>query len=52
MNQTFRLDKMQPLDHPSIDIDDVQTFGSRAGKGSDDCLRLGNCRLVRAEMPV
>src|SRR6478752_1463011 len=52
MNQTFSLDKMQPLDHPAIGIDDVKTFGCRISKGGDNSVCLGNRRLVRPEMVV
>ena len=52
MNQTFRLDKMKPLDHPTIGIDDIQAFGSGIGKGSDDRLRFRNRCRIRAEMPI
>src|ERR1700712_4245825 len=52
MNQSLRLDKMKSLDHPPIEIDDIEIRRCRIGKRRYDRFRFGNFSVVQTETTI
>src|SRR5882762_7358740 len=52
MNQSLCLDKMKPLNHPPVEIDDIEIRRCRIGKCRYDRFRLGNFSVVQTETTI